>query len=89
MNTPEIYQQHLKSILQHLKKFGQLTDAEIAAGTKIPLTAVRACIPELGASQEISHCSVIRFEGTKEIKSTLCRISGYTPPKAPGRKPGS
>jgi hypothetical protein len=31
-------------------------------------------------------CRSIRFQDGKEIEGILCRISGYIPPAAPGRK---
>ncbi len=80
---------HSSPILQYLKKHGQRMDSEIASATGIPLPKVRESISELHESGEISFCSVTRFNGNKEIKGTLCRIRGYIPPKAPGRKPGA
>jgi hypothetical protein len=31
----------------------------------------------------------VRFNDGKKIEGMLCRVSGYIPPKAPGRKPGA
>jgi transcription initiation factor IIE alpha subunit len=89
MTSPEKHQVHLAAIVQYLKKIGQCMDAEIAKATNISVSEVGACIPELVAQGTISSCSVIRFEGDKEIKGTLCRISGYIPPSSPGRKAGA
>lgn len=74
-------------VLQHLKKFGQLLDSEISASTKIPLEQVREAIEELSQRGEISRCSVTRFKNGKPVEGVQCRISGYYPPAAPGRKP--
>lgn len=75
------------AVLQHLKKHGQLLDSEISASTKIPLEQVRQAIDELSRLGEISLCSVTRFRNGQPIESLQCRISGYYPPAAPGRKP--
>ncbi len=74
-------------ILRHLKKHGQLLDSEIAAATGIPLPKVRSSLADLSVRGEISRCSVTRFTNGKPVEATLCRISGYIPPAAPGRKP--
>lgn len=75
-------------VFQHLKKHGQLLDSEISASTKIPLEQVRLSIAELARMGEISQCSVIKYRDGKPVEGVQCRISGYYPPAAPGRKPG-
>jgi hypothetical protein len=80
--------QHTAPILQHLKKYGQLLDSEIAAATGIPLQKVRTSLIELSDRGEISRCSVTRFHNGKSVEAMQCRVSGYVPPSAPGRKPG-
>jgi transcription initiation factor IIE alpha subunit len=74
-------------VLEHLKKFGQLLDSEIAAATGIPLPSVRSALSDLLERGEIARCKVTRFSDGKPVDATLCRISGYIPPAAPGRKP--
>jgi len=78
---------HSAPVLEHLKKFGQLLDSEIAAATGILLPKVRSALSDLLARGEIARCSVMRFSGGRPFEATLCRISGYIPPPAPGRKP--
>jgi hypothetical protein len=78
---------HTATILQCLKKHGQLLDSEIAAATGIPLKAVRFSLSDLSARGEISRCSVTRFNDGKAVEGLLCRIAGYIPPPTPGRKP--
>ncbi len=73
-------------VLEHLKKFGQLLDSEIATGTGIPLPKVRSALSELVERGEIARCKVTRFTDGKPIEAMLCRISGYVPPAAPGPK---
>jgi len=75
-------------VLSHLKKHGQLLDLEIASATGITLAQVRKTLADLAARGEISQCSVTHFNGNKRIDSFQCRISGYVPPVAPGRKAG-
>jgi hypothetical protein len=73
-------------VLRHLKKHGQLLDLEIAAATGIALVQVRKSLADLTTRGEISQCSVSHFSGNKRIDGFQCRISGYVPPVAPGRK---
>ncbi len=75
-------------VLNHLKKHGQLLDLEIASATGIALSQVRKSLADLTARKEISQCSVTHFNGDKRIEGIQCRISGYVPPVAPGRKAG-
>lgn len=75
-------------ILLQLKKHGQLLDSEIAAATGLSLQKVRHSLSDLSSRGEISQCNVTRFSSGKPVEGILCRISGYVPPAAPGRKPG-
>jgi hypothetical protein len=75
-------------VLSHLKKHGQLLDLEIASATGIPLAQVRKSLTDLATRGEISQCSVTHFNGNKRVDGIQCRISGYVPPAAPGRKAG-
>ncbi len=77
------------SIIEHLKKHGQLADWEIASATKIPLAKVQATLESLSARGEVSRCSITRFVDGERMEGMLCRISGSIPPKAPGRKPSA
>jgi hypothetical protein len=75
-------------VLSHLKKHGQLLDLEIASATGIALSQVRKSLADLTTRGEISQCSVTHFKGGKRVEGFQCRISGYVPPVAPGRKAG-
>lgn len=75
------------SIFLHLKKYGQLRDSEIAAGTGVALSEVRACLKELSGRGDISLCSMTVFENGKPTEGMFSRVSGYFPKAAPGRKP--
>ncbi|MBK9703789.1 MAG: ArsR family transcriptional regulator [Betaproteobacteria bacterium] len=72
--------------LQCLKKYGQRLDLEIAKETGVPLATVRQRLADLTASGEVIMCNLTRFENGKRIDAWQCRVSGYVPPLAPGRK---
>ena len=75
------------SIFEHIRKHGQVRDAEIAMALGLRLTKVRSSLSDLSARGQISCCSVTRFQDGKPVEEILCRVSGYIPPAAPGRKP--
>jgi len=75
-------------VLSHLKKHGQLLDMEIAKATGMTLAEVRKSLADLTLRGEISQCSVTHFNDNKRVDSIQCRISGYVPPVAAGRKAG-
>jgi hypothetical protein len=76
------------TVLLQLKKHGQLLDSEISALTDIPLDEIRLAIEDLSRRGEISLCSVTRYRNGTSVENLQCRLSGYYPPAAPGRKPG-
>lgn len=73
-------------ILECLKKYGQRLDLEIAKETGVPLATVRQRLTGLVATGAVITCNLTRFEGGKRIDAWQCRVSGYVPPLAPGRK---
>ncbi len=73
-------------ILECLKKYGQRLDLEIAKEMRVPLAMVRQQLTSLAAAGEVVTCSLTRFEGGKRVDAWQCRVSGYMPPPAPGRK---
>ena len=76
----------MNEILQYLKKHGEKFDAEIAEAAGISLSKTRLHLSELAAKGEVMLCDSIRFEKGKKIEGIRCRVSGFTPPAAPGRK---
>jgi hypothetical protein len=74
-------------VLECLKKHGQRLDLEIANETGVPLASVRDQLAGLAATGEVIMCNLTRFEHGKRIDAWQCRVSGYVPPPAPGRKP--
>ena len=69
-----------------LKKHGQMLDLEIAKEMGMPLESVRQDLTGLAATGAVITCSLTRFENGKQIDAWQCRVSGYVPPLAPGRK---
>lgn len=76
----------MNEILQYLKKHGEKLDMEIALATGISLANVRLHLSELATKGEIMTCHLIRHEKGKTVEGISCRIAGYIPPAAPGRK---
>ena len=76
----------LVEILDCLKKYGQRLDLEIAKETGVPLEQVRERLAALAATGAVITCSLTRFEKGRRIEAWQCRVAGYVPPPAPGRK---
>ncbi|TSA49294.1 MAG: ArsR family transcriptional regulator [Nitrosomonadales bacterium] len=79
----------MKEILQYLKDHGEQLDTDIALATGIPLASVHLHLSELAAKGAVMACHSIRFEKGRKVEGISCRLAGYTPPAAPGRKPKS
>ncbi len=79
----------MKEILQYLKTHGERFDTDIADAMGISLAKMRIQLLELASKGEIMTCHSIRFEKGKQIEGIRCRLAGYIPPAAPGRKPKS
>ena len=77
----------MQEILKYLKNRGEQLDSEIAAATGMSLESVRLGVSKLSAAGEVMVCQSIRFDNGKKREQLLCRIAGYIPPAAPGRKP--
>ncbi len=76
----------MNGILQYLKKNGEQLDTEIATATGNSLANVRRYLSELTSRNEVVTCYTIRYVKGKKIEGMACRVAGYTPPAAPGRK---
>jgi transcription initiation factor IIE alpha subunit len=76
----------MQDILDYLKNSGERLDSEIAAATGISIANVRQRVTALQARGAVMLCRSIRYQDGKEIEGILCRVSGYIPPAAPGRK---
>jgi hypothetical protein len=51
------------------------------------LVAVRQQLSALADRREAILCKTIRFENGQQFEAWQCRVSGFVPPAAPGRKP--
>ena len=77
----------MQEILKFLKDRGEKLDTEIALATGLTVADVRKHVSTLSARGEVMTCQATRFVEGRKIEGLLCRISGYIPPAAPGRKP--
>lgn len=73
-------------ILKFLKAQGEKLDTEIAEAIGLSLAKTHAQLAELATEGEVVTCHSIRFVKGKKIEGVSCRLSGYTPKAAPGRK---
>jgi DeoR/GlpR family transcriptional regulator of sugar metabolism len=76
----------MNEILQYLKTHGERLDAEIAEAVGMSLVNVRIQLSELAAKGEVMSYQSAKFENGKKIEGIRCRIAGFIPPAAPGRK---
>lgn len=76
----------MNEILQYVKKHGECLDTDIAKATGIPLATLHLQLAELKARKQVMLCDSTKFVKGKEVKATICRISGYIPPAKPGAK---
>jgi predicted transcriptional regulator len=76
----------MNEILQYLKKHGECSDKDIAEGIGIQIAELHHHLAELAAKNQIMLCQSTKFVKGKETKCIICRIAGYIPPAAPGRK---
>jgi DNA-binding IclR family transcriptional regulator len=74
-------------VLECLKKYGQRLDVEIAKETGLPLAMVHTHLEGLVASGAVITCKLSRFGKGTRLDALQCRLSGYVPPRAPGRTP--
>ena len=76
----------MNEILQYLKTHGEQLDTEIAQAVGLSLAVVRQQLIDLASKGEIMSYQSTKFEKGKKIEGIRCRISGFVPPAAPGRK---
>jgi len=76
----------MNEILQYLKSHGERLDAEIAEAVGMSLAKVRIQLSELAAKGEVMSYQSTKIENGKKIEGVRCRIAGFIPPAAPGRK---
>lgn len=76
----------ISEVLACLRKYGQRLDLEIAKEIHLPLAVVRQQLTDLAGTGDVILCSLTRFERGARLDAWQCRVSGYVPPLAPGRK---
>ncbi|OIR10508.1 hypothetical protein GALL_78210 [mine drainage metagenome] len=76
----------MNEILQYLKTHGERLDAEIAEAVGMSLAKVRIQLSEMTIKGEVMSYQSTKFENGKKIEGIRCRIAGFVPPAAPGRK---
>jgi len=77
------------SILDYLKTNGERSEAEIAKALHMPMTLVQSQVSQLSDAGEVISCKVTRYKDGKKTVGTSWRLSCYSPPLAPGPKPGA
>jgi predicted ArsR family transcriptional regulator len=77
----------LTEVLDLLRKHGERLDTEIAEEMGIPLETVRQRLSRLAATGLVVTCNLTRYKDGERVDGWLCRISGFIPSAAPGRKP--
>lgn len=78
----------MEAIIDYLRLHGEQLDADIAEALQRPLEEVRSDIRALSAKGAVMSCFVTRFRDGTTVEGWTCRISGFIPPPAPGRKRG-
>lgn len=73
-------------IIQYLKKHGESLDADIAKDIGLPLSQTVTQLTELTVKGYIMSYHSTKFDHGKKVEGLRCRIAGYIPPAAPGRK---
>lgn len=76
----------MKAIVDHLKLHGEQFDADIASALELPLEQIRSAIRELSAQGTVMMCFVTRYGKGTQVEGFACRLSGFIPPPAPGRR---
>lgn len=76
----------MNEILQYLKNRGEQLDTEIAGATGMSLANVRRHLAEMAAKGEVMTCHSTRYVKGRKVEGVSCRLVGYIPPAAPGRK---
>jgi len=73
-------------ILAYLKAHGESLDSVIAKAVGLKLANTRNLLLEMTNSGMLVSCQSTKFEKGVKIQGMQCRVSGFIPPAAPGRK---
>jgi hypothetical protein len=77
---------NVENVLQCLRRHGQCLDLDIASEIQLPLDDVRRALELLVKGGHAITCKLTRFERGKPTEALQCRVAGYIPKPAPGRK---
>ena len=77
----------MNEILKYLKLHGEILDTQVAEAIGLSIEETRIQLTGLAANQEVMICQSTRYVKGIKIESMSCRISGFIPKAAPGRKP--
>jgi predicted ArsR family transcriptional regulator len=78
----------MNPILQYLKTHGESQDTDIAKAAGLSLAIARIQLLELAANGEIMYYNSTKFVSGKKVEGMRCRVAGFIPSAAPGRKSG-
>lgn len=73
-------------IIEHLTKHGERLDSEIAHAIGIPLSLAHHHLSALTAQGKVMSCHVTKFVDGQKREGITCRLVGYVPKVAPGKK---
>jgi hypothetical protein len=76
----------MTDILQCLRNTVSVSTSKSRRKTGVPLATVRERLAGPGRQRRGHHVQPDPFENGKRIDAWQCRVSGYVPPLAPGRK---
>lgn len=76
----------MELVLECLRKHGQRLDIEIAKDTGLAIADVRIDLEALSRAGSVITCKITRFARGQRTDALQCRMAGYVPPHAPGRK---
>jgi len=75
-------------IITYLKKHGESLDADIANEVGLSLQKLLPLLDDLTAKGDIMSYQSTKFINGKPMVGMRCRVSGFIPKAAPGRKSG-
>lgn len=79
----------MNAIIDYLKLHGEQMDTDLARALELPLEQVRSGMQDLLAKGAVMMCFVTRYREGAEVQGWSCRLAGFVPPPAPGRRPRS
>ncbi|MCB5184960.1 ArsR family transcriptional regulator [Methylobacillus gramineus] len=75
----------MQAIVEHLEKYGEQIDKDIAQRTGLSLATVRTLLTEMEKSGEVVSCKITKYVDGKKVEGISCRLKGYIPKQSGGR----